>query len=263
MFEADAAALQERRRLTARKTIVPVSSAIVFILMVSLLYGLIIAFAFGWLSSDSDSTSNAAKESRTVLDEDLNELRLRKNNAEHAHAIAEPSEIECLTTKGNLVIKLSPESAPNGVAELTRMVRANFFEDVAFFRVNDHITQFGVREKTSPYKSKWERDLNHPDKSQRKPWKRGTVAMIGGTQMVIVKKDSRVMGLNNHDTIVGRISEEDMATVIDRLYRYNDIIDHPHGGPGPDQSEIYRHGWKYLNEKFPLVDKIIRCEMRP
>ena len=82
--------------------------------------------------------------------------------------------------------------------------------------------------------------------------------MIGGTQMVIVKKSGTTMGRNNHDTVVARIPDEDMR-VIDALYAYNDIIDHPSRGPGPDQSEVYRGGWKYLEAEFPLVDKIKRC----
>jgi len=127
--------------------------------------------------------------------------------------------------------------------------------------VNKDITQFGVRPKSSDYHFKvdWERDLNVKT-SLRVPWKRGVAAMIGGTQMVIVKRDSKLMGLNNHDTIVGRLSEEDMK-VIDRLYKYNDIIDHPRGGPGPDQTKVYRLGWDYLKQEFPLVDKITSCRL--
>lgn len=241
---------------TNNKPIIPVYSALAFLFLVSLFYGIVLISGLTFLLHEREPASST----RPVVVEsrETSHSILRSENMIEP----QPKEIECLTSKGTLVITLSPETAPNGVAELTKMVRANFFEDIAFFRVNEDITQFGVRERTFKYKSTWERDLNHPDKKQRKPWRRGDVAMIGGTQMVIVKKDSRVMGLNDHDTVVGRISENDMKAIIDHLYMYNDIIDHPKRGPGPDQTEVYRKGWSYLNERFPLVDKIIRCKVR-
>jgi hypothetical protein len=93
----------------------------------------------------------------------------------------------------------------------------------------------------------------------RQPWQRGDVSMIGGVHMVIAKKSNTNMGKNNHDSVVGRITPVDDVKVIDALYAYNDIIDHPHGPPGPDQSELYEGGWQYLNARFPKVDRITRC----
>lgn len=113
------------------------------------------------------------------------------------------------------------------------------------------------------YKNILERDLNsEPDKSKRAIWRRGDVAMIGGSQMIIVRSDTgHTMGQNNHDTVVGRIPEADMLRVFDNLYAYNDVINYPTRGPGPDQGDIYNRGWTYLNEKFPLVDRITGCEI--
>lgn len=170
--------------------------------------------------------------------------------------------VVCETSKGTIRIELDRESAPLGVQQLVAMVKDNFLEDVAFFRVNADITQFGVRERVFKFSfnKQWERDLNPLPRQEREPWKRGTVAMIGGTQMVIVKRDSSVMGRNNHDTIVGRINEDGMK-VIDQLHMYPDHIDHPRGPRGPDQTDVYQHGWKYLNENFPLTDRIVRCNV--
>ena len=52
-----------------------------------------------------------------------------------------------------------------------------------------------------------------------------------------------------------------MAKVFDNLFAYNDIIDNPKGGPGPDQSLIYLQGWSYLQNQFPLVDRVYSCWM--
>lgn len=168
--------------------------------------------------------------------------------------------IRCRSTKGDFDVLLNHKESPNGVTELVNMVRAGFFNSLAFFRVNHYIVQFGVREKTFKYRSDWERDLNQIPRDERQPWKRGVMAMIGGTQMIIVKNPNQYMGLNNHDTVVGTISEDDMP-VIDNLYAYNDVIDNPKGAHGPSQVEIYEKGWPYLNQNFPLVDQITGCDL--
>jgi cyclophilin family peptidyl-prolyl cis-trans isomerase len=168
--------------------------------------------------------------------------------------------LRCQTTKGPFDVVLDRETSPNSVTELTRMIHANFFEDIAIFRVNNYIIQFGVRDKTFKYSSNWERDLNKVPKESRQPWKRGDMSMIGGTHMLIVKHPNMYMGINNHDTVVGTISENDMR-VIDAMYAYNDPIDNPNGDLGPDQVKIHLEGWKYLNQNFPLIDKITSCRL--
>ena len=180
--------------------------------------------------------------------------------------------IYCQTSKGKFRILLNPLEAPSGVRVLREMVRQDWMTDVAFFRKNNVATQFGVGEKI--YKFDWSR-LNltsheewrdpspESDRKKRPHWPRGVMYMVGGTHMVVVLKDGKhYQGKNDFEAIVGRIPEEDMKT-FDALYAYNDIIDNPKGGPGPDQVDIYRHGWKYLNEQFPLVDRIYSCQFEP
>ena len=42
-----------------------------------------------------------------------------------------------------------------------------------------------------------------------------------------------------------------------KLHQYNDQIDNPSGGEGPDQGKLQAPGGgKYLKEKFPLLDYI-------
>ena len=68
------------------------------------------------------------------------------------------------------------------------------------------------------------------------------------------------MGVNRHDAPLGYISETDMENIFDRLQKYNDIIDHKHGGPGVDQGVLMRRGIEYIEEDFPLTDLIISCK---
>ena len=236
--------------------------AIVGLIMFSLGYSLAlfgVVHLIGW-SPFKESSIRSIQERRTEASDDTAAV-VELEELDSPLDSNKSDVISCQTSKGDIDITLDPVSAPNGVIELKRMVQNKFLTDMAFFRVNDDITQFGVREKVFKYKSNWKRDRHHESlKAKRKPWTRGVMAMIGGTQMVIVKKDSKVMGLNNHDTIVGRLDEKSMM-VIDKLYAYNDIIDHPHRGAGPDQTDVYLKGWKYLEEIFPLIDRIITCEI--
>jgi hypothetical protein len=66
------------------------------------------------------------------------------------------------------------------------------------------------------------------------------------------------IGINRHDAPLGFISEEDMANVFDKLYKYNDLIDNKKGG-GLDQRDVVRRGMDYIREEFPLTDVIHSC----
>lgn len=68
------------------------------------------------------------------------------------------------------------------------------------------------------------------------------------------------MGINRHDAPLGFISEDDMRRVFDRLYKYNDIVDHPHGPPGVDQGRLMGEGLEYIKKEFPLTDLILDCK---
>ena len=192
--------------------------------------------------------------------------------------------VRCETTRGPFVLELRPDLAAHGVQRILRMVDMGFFDDrraagqpkfegVAFFRVNSAITQFGAskyRPAGLQHVDWWKLQDNHPQggegrddasKALRKanPWPRGTIASIGGTQMVIVRKANRQMGTSRHDASAGRVVEG-MESVIDKLFAYNDIIDNRHGGPGVDQGALMSGGMKYIEDEFPKTDRITSCQ---
>ena len=200
-----------------------------------------------------------------------------------AAAAAARPRVRCETTRGPFVLELNPETARHGVARILRMVDMGFFDDrraeghakfqgVAFFRVNAAITQFGAskyRPEGLQHIDWWKLQDNHPvggegrdDASvalrKANPWPRGTIASIGGTQMVIVRKANRQMGTSRHDAPAGRVVEG-MESVIDRLFAYNDIIDNRHGGPGVDQGKLMGEGLAYIEREFPKTDRITSC----
>mmetsp|Transcript_36564 Transcript_36564/g.58670 ORF Transcript_36564/g.58670 Transcript_36564/m.58670 type:complete len:183 (+) Transcript_36564:259-807(+) len=178
-----------------------------------------------------------------------------------------------MTTKGEFEVELNPELAPKSVQQLLRMVRVGYFnQGIAFFRVNQWITQFGVDHhgrKPDPFKmlrKPFDQDRNPygPGKSKddlrkRKahPWKRGTFALIGGTQMIIVRKANPQMGTNELDAPAGTVVRG-MEEVIDQLdHSYGNAVDS--NGKGPDQVRIMNEGNEHIHREFPKTDFIQKC----
>jgi cyclophilin family peptidyl-prolyl cis-trans isomerase len=208
--------------------------------------------------------------------------------------VASQNRIQCVTTKGNFEVELRPDLAPNGVQRLKEMVDIGFFDQgISFFRVNQWMTQFGAdqlpqhRKDSDPYSSvrstfptdvhpdliasrqrKDPKDLNQtglvpkPPKSLS-PWKRGTLALIGGTQMVVVTTPNPHMGTQSYDAPAGFVDSKGMDTVFSNLHRYNDVINNPTGDPGPKQEGIFQEGMEYITREFPQTDIIKSCSFVP
>ena len=171
------------------------------------------------------------------------------------------------TTRGTFVVQLRPDLAPRGVAHFEAMATAGYFDggDIAFFRVNGAITQFGADEinarpqfATARSFSEMEKDDN-PCGALR--WAIGTFALLGGNQLLIVIQPNDHMGHNAKDAPAGYVVSG-MET-LNRLHKPVDIIDNPQGGEGPDQGKLQGRGGKaYLKSTFPNLDwiKSVRIE---
>lgn len=189
------------------------------------------------------------------------------------------NRIRCETTAGPFEVQLTPELAPVGVKHLLTLVNLKFFDvagahGVPFFRVNEWITQFGaykthgvVNDRFKNLHDRQELDSNpyggrNDDEASEKTrkahsWKRGTIAMIGGTQMVIVRKQNAQMGTEKHDAPAGMVVKG-MEEVIDKLYAgYGNAVDDE--GRGPDQVMVMQEGMDYIRRDFPRTDYITNC----
>lgn len=62
--------------------------------------------------------------------------------------MAQPSFVQCKTTKGSFVIQVNHEWSPLGAQRFMDLTRSGFFDDIAFYRcVDEFITQFGISDK--------------------------------------------------------------------------------------------------------------------
>lgn len=168
------------------------------------------------------------------------------------------------TSRGKIAIEFTRDWAPVGVDHFYNLARAGYFDDSRFYRVVPlFVAQFGVAGdpelanlwgsitlKADPVKQSNVRGtLSY---AQFKPTDRSTNIFIN-------LRDSP-----NLDTLgftpIARVIEG--MDVVDSLYSaYGDlpISDPPLG----DSKRMYREGNKYLDEKYPKMDRIIRVTIRP
>eukprot|EP00040_Diaphanoeca_grandis_P024001 m.131337 g.131337 ORF g.131337 m.131337 type:complete len:317 (+) comp29538_c0_seq1:422-1372(+) len=168
------------------------------------------------------------------------------------------------TTKGDFDVQLRPDLALRGVIHIMEMVESGYFEQISFFRVNQWITQFGCDERDARPQFDKLRVFTDKDKDTNpcgdKRWSKGTFAVLGGNQNLIVINPNDQMGKNELDAPAGYVVAG--MQVVESLFRYNDPIDHPEDGPGPDQTKISQPGGaKYLKDNFPKLDYILSAEI--
>jgi len=250
-------------------------SVLVFVSLPAIILGLIVS---------PPSSSSYALPEFSFYHTSSNPIRVSSTSSENDNNIVRPTRILCNSTKGPFEIELDFEKAPHGAERILLQVQLGFFntEPVPFFRVNSAITQFGMlpsrkhrgiadgmtdplaalREKKTQDVHPWGGEGSDEESVRLRkehPWERGTIASIGETQMIVVRKANRVMGTSRHDAPAGKIVKG-MESVFDKLYAYNDIIDNPKGGDGPDQLGVHAGGYNdYILKKFPKTDAITSC----
>lgn len=158
------------------------------------------------------------------------------------------------TTKGAFVIEVTRAWAPRGADRFYNLVRAGYYDDVAFFRVIEgFMVQFGIH--GDPAVNQVWREARIPDDPVSQSNKRGmvTYAMAGPdtrtTQLFINFRDNA--GLDGQGfSPFGRVVEG--MTVVDALYSgYGEGAPR---GTGPDQGRAQMEGNAYLKNSFPRMD---------
>jgi peptidyl-prolyl cis-trans isomerase A (cyclophilin A) len=158
------------------------------------------------------------------------------------------------TTKGAFVIEVTRAWAPRGADRFYNLVRAGYYDDVAFFRViANFMVQFGIH--GDPAVNQVWREARIPDDPVSQSNKRGmvTYAMAGPdtrtTQLFINFRDNA--GLDGQGfSPFGRVVEG--MTVVDALYSgYGEGAPR---GTGPDQGRAQMEGNAYLKNSFPRMD---------
>lgn len=165
------------------------------------------------------------------------------------------------TTKGDFVIEAQREWAPRGVDRLYNLIRIDFFEKVAFFRViRGFIAQFGIH--GNPQVIKLWADAPILDDQRQLSNERGTLsfAHVGPnsrtTQIFINLKDNQELDDSGFVPVARLV--EGMEAVASIHADYGEL--HPKG-KGPRPNLLNLQGNRYLEMQFPEVDYILSTEI--
>lgn len=191
------------------------------------------------------------------------------NPADPGFATAAPDsfDVELITTKGPIHVRVNRALSPHGADRFYHLVRSGFFTDVAFHRtIRNFVAQFGISGDTAITRA-WQ-GKGVPDDSVRAKNSRGTLAFARGgpntrtTQLFfnLVDNTPRLDTLNGFGfPPIGRITSG--LAVMDSLnWEYSGT----RGGqqfPGPRQDSLGRAGNDYLKRNFPRLDYIVRARV--
>jgi len=166
------------------------------------------------------------------------------------------------TSKGDFVLEVHRDWAPNGADRFYNLVKLGFYDDTRFFRVVDgFMVQFGISGDPA-VNAKWQ-ESGIPDEPGKQSNKKGFITYAQRntpssrtTQVFINLVDNaRLDGM--HFVPFGQVVQG--MDVVDSLYK-----GYGEGAPmgaGPDQVRIQSLGNAYLDVKFPKLDGIKRAEI--
>lgn len=167
------------------------------------------------------------------------------------------------TTKGDFEIEAYREWSPLGVDRLYQLISTGFYDKALLFRVEPgFVVQFGIGASYSDNRF-WD-PKKLPDEPMLQKNLAGTIAFARGgpkeraTQIFINLSDNAKL-----DTVVrGGIKG---YTPIAKVVRGMNHIKKFYGGygrkPALIQDSLYKYGNVYFQERFPLLDHIIRARI--
>ncbi len=174
-------------------------------------------------------------------------------------------QAQFMTTKGDFVVEVHRDWSPHGADRFYNLVKAGFFDGVAFYRVHPgFMVQFGISPKPAINKV-WD-NANIPDDPVMGSNKRGfvTFAMTQNpnsrsTQVFINFGDNAFLDPQRFAPF-GQVTSG--MDVVDMLYSgYGEIPEM--NGKGPEPDKIESEGDAYLVKNFPMIDKIKMAKVLP
>jgi peptidyl-prolyl cis-trans isomerase A (cyclophilin A) len=168
------------------------------------------------------------------------------------------------TSRGTVTLELIRAWAPVGVDRFYNLARAGYFDDSRFFRVIlGFVAQFGIA--GDPTVAKLWSHQRLPADSIRERNVRGTITYAQftptdrATNMFINLRDNPALDSLRFAPF-GRVVQG--MDVVDSLYAYYGefpAADAPLGDP----ARLYNESNRYLDKKFPLLDRILKITIRP
>lgn len=165
------------------------------------------------------------------------------------------------TTKGDFVVQVTREWAPNGADRFFNLVKAGYYKDIAFFRVvQGFMAQFGIH--GSPKLNEVWRNASIQDDPPKASNTRGkiTFATRGPNTRTVqlfinFGDNARLdgMGFSPFGEVVSGME------IVDALY--NGYGEGAPRGQGPDQGRLQNEGNTYLKAEFGKMDYLVSADI--
>jgi peptidyl-prolyl cis-trans isomerase A (cyclophilin A) len=215
--------------------------------------------------ANKSEPSQAAAESKDA--KDSKQTKEKESKGESSPALLDPSlakdeapesfKVKFVTTKGDFVIAVTRDWAPNGADRFYNLVKIGYFRNVSFFRnIAGFMVQFGIHGDPA-VNAKW-RSANIKDDPVTQSNKPGfvTYAQSGrpnsrSTQFFINFGDNANLDAMRFAPF-GKVVEG--MDVVESLY--NGYGEGAPRGRGPDQGRMQEEGNAYLKKDFPKLDYI-------
>jgi len=163
------------------------------------------------------------------------------------------------TTQGPFVVEVRKEWAPKGAERFWKLVTTGFFDDSRFYRVRpDFIAQFGIA--GDPNFTAMMNSSTVEDDPVKEKNVKGTISFAQAgkntrrTQVFVNLKNNPELDRTGFVPF-GKVVEG--MDVFDKLYVGYGEWSPP--GRGPESSRMQTEGNKYLDAKFPRLDKLKRA----
>jgi peptidyl-prolyl cis-trans isomerase A (cyclophilin A) len=163
--------------------------------------------------------------------------------------------VKLATTKGDILIDVIRSWAPRGADRFHALVRAGYYDDVAFFRViKGFMAQVGISGKPD-LNAKW-RAMRIQDDPVKQSNTKGMVTFATGgantrtTQIFINFGDNARLDRMGFSPF-GKVQD---MTVVEALY--SEYGEGAPRGRGPNQGRLQTEGNPYLKRDFPEMDYI-------
>ena len=166
------------------------------------------------------------------------------------------------TTKGQFMIEVHRDWAPQGADRFYNLVRIGYFKDIAFFRViQNFMAQFGIH--GDPKVNEVWRNANILDDPVVQSNLRGYLSFANTGLPNSRSVQLFINFVNNSRLDASRFSPFGRVVagmdVVDSLYNgYGEGFPR---GRGPDQRQVQARGNAYLKSSFPELDYILSAEI--
>jgi len=161
------------------------------------------------------------------------------------------------TSKGNFVMEVHRDWAPNGADRFFNLVNGGFYDGCRFFRVvKGFMAQVGINGDPKVMAAWRNANITDDPVKQSNTPAFVTYAKTGApnsrsTQIFINYKDNSRLNDMGFAPFAKVIEGMEIVQAL-----YSEYGDGPPSGSGPDQSQIQARGNPYLQEQFPKLDYI-------